>query len=115
MLALQSAVLLSNPLLERPQTSRTISVPHRSSLDLRLSNHPIGPWERFSVAHPLPAHAGLSQQFSIGIDARAMFDAFGETARHDMLAEKATVPQVKPRNDRLMLMLMLLQLDTRRG
>ncbi len=115
LLALQSAVLLSNPLLERPQTSRTSSVPHRSSLDLRLSNHPIGPWERFSVAHPLPAHAGLSQQFSIGIDARAMFDAFGETARRDMLAEKATVPQVKPRNDRLMLMLMLLQLDTRRG
>ncbi len=44
-----------------------------------------------------------------------MFDAFGETARRDMLAEKATVPQVKPRNDRLMLMFLLLRLDTRRG
>ena len=76
---------------------------------------PISPWERFSVAHPLPANVALSQQFSIGIDARAVFEAFGEAAHREMLAEKGTVPQLKPRNDRLILMLMLLRLDTRRS
>ncbi len=115
LLALQSAVLLSNPLLERPQTSPTISVPHRNSLDLRLGSHPMTPWERFSVAHPLPANAALSQQFSIGIDARVLLAAFGEAAHRDLLAEKGTVPELKTRDDRLILMWMLLHLDTRHG
>ncbi len=75
----------------------------------------MNPWERFSVAHPLPANAALSQQFSIGIDARVVFAAFGEAAHRDLLAEKGTAPELKPRNDRLILMWMLLRLDTRRG
>ena len=75
----------------------------------------MSPWEQFSAAHPLPANAALSQQFSIGIDARVVFAAFGEAAHRDLLAEKGTVPELKPRDDRLILMWMLLHLDTRRG
>jgi len=118
LLALQSGVLLHNPLLERLQTSPTvrpqISVIHRVSLDLHLPNHPISPWKRFSVAHPLPANVASSQRFSIGINARVVFEAFGEAALADLLADERTMPQLKPRKDRLLLTLMLLGLDTRR-
>ena len=112
LLALQSGVLLNSPLLEGLQTS---PIPHRVSLDLHLSNPPISPSERFSVAHPQPANVASSQRFSIGLEARAVFEASGDAALRSMSAEKGTVPQVKPRSDRLMLMLMLLRLDTRRG
>lgn len=112
LLALQASVLLNNPLLERLQTS---PIQHRVSLDLHLSNPPISPSEQFSVAHPLPASVASSQRFSIGLDARAGFEVSGDAALRNMLAEKGTVPQLKPRNDRLLLMLMLLRLDTRRG
>jgi hypothetical protein len=115
MLAIESGSLLNSPLVERPQTLPTISVPTRISLDFHLWNRPISPWERFSVAHPLPANAALSQQFSIGRDARGVFELSGETAHRDLLAEKQTAPQLKLSNDRLILVLMLLQLHTRRG
>lgn len=119
LLTLQSGALLNNPLLGQLRTSPIIgpqiSVAHPVSLDLHLWSPPISPWKRFSVAHPLPANVASSQRFSIGMDDRALFKTFGETALRDMLAEKATVPELKPRNDRLMLMLMLLRLDTRRS
>ncbi|MGD1029457.1 hypothetical protein [Candidatus Binatus soli] len=111
--------LLNNPLLERMRTSPMIrpqiSVPHRVPLDLHLWNRPISPWKQFSVAHPLPASDASSQRFSIGIDERVVFEAFGDTALREMLAEKETAPQLKPRNDRLIMMLMLLGLDKRRS
>jgi hypothetical protein len=112
LLALQSGVVLSNPLLERLQTS---PISRRISLDLHLWNPPISPSERFSVAHPLSANVASSQRFSIGMHARAVFEVSGDAVLRNMSAEKETVPQVKPRSDRLMLMLMLLRLDTRRG
>lgn len=119
LLALQSGVLLNNPLLERLRTSPIIrpqiSVPHRVSLDLRLWNHPISPWKRFSVSHPLPANAASSQGFSIGTDARVVFGLFGDAALRGMSPGERTVRQLKPRNDRLLLILMLLRLDTRRS
>lgn len=117
LLALQSGVLLNDPLLERLQTSPIIpqiSVPHRVSLDLQLWNHPISSWKRFSVGHPLPANVASSQRFSIGMDARVVFEVFGAAALRDMLGEKGTVPQLKPRNDRLLVILMLLRLHTHR-
>jgi hypothetical protein len=49
------------------------------------------------------------------LEARAVFEVSGDATLRSMSAEKGTVPQVKPRSDRLMLMLMLLRLDTRRG
>jgi len=113
--ALQSGVLSNNLLFSPLQMSPIISVPHRVSLDLHLSNPPIGPWERFSVAYPLPANVASSQRFSIAMDYRAVFEVFGEAALRNMLAEKGPVPQLKPRSDRLILMLMLLGLNTRRS
>src|ERR1039457_4872006 len=101
LLALQAGVLLNNPLLEGLQTS---PIHHRISLDLHLSNPPISPAERFSVAHPQPANVASAQRFSIGMDARAVFEASGDVALRNLLAEKGTVPRLKPRSDRLMLM-----------
>jgi hypothetical protein len=113
LVALQSGVLSNNLLFSPLQTWSIISVPHRVSLDFHLSNPPIGPWERFSVAHPLPANVASSQRFSIAMDSRALFEVFGEAALRNMSAEKGPVPQLKPRNDRLILMLMLLGVNTR--
>jgi hypothetical protein len=119
LLALQSGVLLNNPLLERLGTSPIIhphiNVPHRVSPDLHLWEHPLSQWKQFSVAHPLPANVALSQRFSIGVEARVAFEVFGEAALRDMLADERTVRQFKPRHDRLLLMLMLLRLRTHRG
>jgi hypothetical protein len=112
LLALQSGVVLSNPLLVRLQTS---PISHRVSLDLHLWNPPISPSERFSVAHPLPGNVASSQRLSIGMDARAVFGVSGDAVLRNMSAEKGTVPRLKPRSDRLMLMLMLLGLDKRRS
>jgi hypothetical protein len=121
LLALQSGVLLNNPLLERLGTSpiihphiNVLNVPHRVSLDLHLWAHPSSPWERFSVAHSLPANVASSQRFSIGVEARVAFEVFGEAALGAMLADERTVRQFKPRRDRLLLMLMLLRLHTHR-
>ena len=47
------------------------------------------------------------------MDSRALFEVFGEAALRNMSAEKGPVPQLKPRNDRLILMLMLLGVNTR--
>jgi len=119
MLGLQSGGLLNNPLLGRmrtpPITASQISDPHRVSLGLRAWNHPISPWKRFSVAHPLPANATSSQRFSIGTDERIVFKLFGDEALRDMAADERTAPQLKPRNDRLILMLMLLGLGRHRS
>ncbi len=112
LLALQSGVLPNSPLLEGLQTS---PIPHRVSLDLHLWNPPISPSGRFSVAHPLPGYVASAQRFSIGMEARAVFEASGDAALRNLLAEKGTVPQVKPHSDRLILMLMLLGIDKRRS
>jgi hypothetical protein len=69
---------------------------------------------RFSVAHQLPENVASSQPFSIGIDARDAFEIFGDSAQRDILADEKTVGQFQPRNDRLMLMLMLLRLHPHR-
>ncbi len=49
------------------------------------------------------------------MDARAGFELSGDAAHRDILAEKGTVPEIKPRSNRLILMLMLLRFDTRRS
>ncbi len=119
MLALQSGALLNDPLLGRMGTSpivaAQISDPHRVSLNFHLRNHPIGRRKGFSVANPLPANFPSSQQFSIGIDDRIVFKAFGDAALRDMAADERTAPELKPRNDRLILMLMLLGLGRHRS
>ncbi len=119
MLALQSGALLNNPLLGRMRTSSIIAAqisdPHRVSVSLHERNHPIGRRNGFSVANPLPANFPSSQQFSIGIDDRIVFKAFGDAALRDMAADERTAPQLKPRNDRLILMLMLLGLGRHRS
>ena len=119
LLTLQSGSLLDNPLLGRMTTSPIIgpqtSVSKRISLGLRLWDVPISPWERFSVAHPLPPEVASAQRFSIGKDDRAVFEVSGDAALRKMLAENAPVPQLKSPNDRLMLMLMLLQFNSRRS
>ena len=117
-LALQPGVWLNNPSFERlwppPVTRPHISVAHRVSLDLHLLSYPINPWRRFSVAHLLPIGFAPSQLFSIGLDERLAFEIFGDAALRDMLAGERKVHQLKPHNDRLLLMLMLLQLDRHR-
>jgi len=119
LLALQSGFLLNNPLLDNlrmsPVAPPHISVSHRVSLDWHLLSLPVNSTGRFSVAHPLPANVGSSQRFSIGADARVAFEVFGEAARRDMLADEKTVQQLKPHNDRMLLMLMWFRLHTRRS
>ena len=119
LLAIQSGPLLNNPsfdrLLRLPIIHPDIRAAHRVSLDLRLLSNPINPTTPFSVAHPLPADVASSQRFSIGADARVAFEVFGEAARRDMLADEKTVQQLKPHNDRMLLMLMWFRLHTRRS
>jgi len=119
LLAIQSGVLLNNPLFERlprPPIARPhMSVPRHVSLDLHLWDHPTSPWKGLSVAHPLPANVASSQPFSIGVDARVAFEVFGEAALREMLPEEKIVRQLKPRHNRLLLMLMLLRLHTHRS
>ena len=118
LMATQSPVLLNNPLFERVQTSPATR-PHaaalnRVSLDVHSLFTPIDPVRRFSVAHQLPENVASSQPFSVGMDSRVAFEIFGETAQSELLADQSTLPQLEPRNDRLMLMLMLLRLHQRR-
>jgi hypothetical protein len=118
LVALESGVLLSNPLFDRlrasPIAPNHASFTHRVSLDLHLLSDPINPTRRFSVAHPLPADVTSSLRFSVGSDARVAFEVFGETALNGMLADEGTVRRLKPQNDRLLMMLMLMQLHQHR-
>jgi hypothetical protein len=68
----------------------------------------------YSVAHTLPAEVALSQRFSVGASARTGFEVFGERAIRRMLARGRHERQLKPRHDRMMLMLMLLRLGDER-
>jgi len=118
LIGLQTVGLLNNPLLERG-TPWSITQLHDGarqlvSLDPRPSADANNPARRFSVAHPQPANVTSSQLSSIGTDARGAFEVFGETAHSEMLADDRTLPQFEPREDRLLMMLMLLQLHPHR-
>jgi hypothetical protein len=114
LIGLQTSGLLNNPMLERltPWSIARLNpgLIDRVSLDPRLLSDANNPARRFSVAHPQPADVTSSQRFSIGTDARGAFEIFGETANSELLADDRTVPQFEPRKDRLLMMLMLLQL-----
>ena len=118
LLGLQTSGLLNNPLIERltpwPITRLNAGLIDRVSLDPRLLSDAINPARRFSVAHPQPANVTSSQLFSIGTDARGAFEVFGETAHSELIADDGNVAQIRPREDRLLMMLMLLQLHPHR-
>ncbi|MGH7922968.1 MAG: hypothetical protein ACREQH_00080 [Candidatus Binatus sp.] len=118
-LTLQSVILLNNPLFARLRTSLVapghISLAHRVSLDRHLLSHPIDPSRRFSVAHPLPANVAASQPFSIGVSERLAFEVFGQAALRDLLSDERMERQLKPRKNRMLLMLMWLRLHTQRS
>jgi hypothetical protein len=119
LLTLQSGALLDNPLLEPlPKSSvapSQISDAHRVSLNAQWSSDRIDRLSRFSVAHPLPADVAWSQPFSIGIDERVAFEAFGEGALRDLLSDEGSERQLRSRDDRMLLMLMWFRLHTRRS
>ena len=118
LLGLQTGGLLDNPLLKHLTPWSIVRLNagliDRVSLDPRLLSDAINPERRFSVAHPPPANVASSQLFSIGTDARDAFEVFGETAHSELLADDGTVAQIRPREDRLLMMLMLLQLHPHR-
>jgi hypothetical protein len=118
LLALESGLLHNNPLLKRLVPRSIIrsrdGVPDRVSLDLHLLSPSNNPARRFSVAHPPPANVTSSQLFSIALDSRVAFEVFGETAQSELIADERTEPEIQPRDDRLMLMLMLLRIHDRR-
>jgi hypothetical protein len=115
--AMESGILLNNPLIDALQMSSVerpqISGAHRVSLALAPSGHDADQMRRFSVAHPLRAQVTPSQRYSIGADARAGFENFGDAALRD-LASRKTEHKFGPRNDQMMLMLMLVRLRPRR-
>lgn len=117
-LALESGLLHNNPLFKRLVPKSIIrsrdGVPDRVSLDLHLLSPSNNPARRYSVAHPLPANVTSSQLFSIALDSRTAFEIYGETAHSELIADERTVPEIQPRHDRLMLMLMLLRMHERR-
>lgn len=119
LLTLRSGALFDNPLFERLRMSSAaplhISAAHRVSLDLHVFDLSTDQLRRFSVAHPLPADVAWSQPFSIGVDARAGFEVFGDKAFRDLLADERAEGQPQPHNDRMLLMLMLLHLHTHRS
>ena len=118
LLGLQTSGLLNNPSLERLTpwsiTRLNAGLIDSISLDPRLLSDAINPTRRFSVAHPPPSNVASSQLFSIGTDARDAFEVFGETAHSQLIADDGTVAQIRPREDRLLMMLMLLQLHPHR-
>jgi hypothetical protein len=118
LLAVESGLLHNNPLLKRLVPRSIIrsrdGVSGHVSLDLHLLSPSNDPAKRYSVAHPPPANVTSSQLFSIALDSRVAFEVFGETAQSELIADERTVPEIQPRDDRLMLMLMLLRLHERR-
>ena len=101
-----------NGLLEKASRDPQNSSSHRVSLIVHSQDQAEG----FSVAHTLPAEVALSQRFSVGAEARAVFEVFGERALRRMSANRRHERELKPRGDRMMLMLMLLRLhDQGRG
>ena len=118
LLVLESGGLLNNLLFARfrPRSIRNSSVDtfNRVSLDIHSLGDHIDPMRQFSVAHELPENVASSQPFSIGIDARVAFEAFGDSAQRNVLADEDTVSQLQPRNERLILMLMLMRLHPHR-
>lgn len=123
LVTLQSGVLLDNPLFERLELSpvagpriNLLNVARGVSLDLHPSDYASELWKGFSVAHALPANVAWSQRFSIGAKERTAFEVFGDAALREILADERTERQLKPRHNRLLLMLMLLRLhEDRRG
>jgi hypothetical protein len=119
LLATESGALLNNPLFEHLRTSSAgdsqAAVLNRVSLNIHSLDNPIDPTIGFSVAHPLPVNVALSQPFSIAMDSRLAFEVFGETAQSELLADERTLPDLQQRNDRVMLMLMLLRLHQDRN
>ena len=125
-LTVQSGVSFNNQSLDRlgaslksdyhVDTQKSSRHPQKSSAQrVSLIVHLSNPATGFSVAHALPAEVALSQRFSVGAGARTGFEAFGERALRRMLANGRHERQIKPRHDRMMLMLMLLRLrDDRR-
>ena len=118
LLALESGMFHNNPLFKRLVPKSIIrsrdGVPDRVSLDLPLLSRSHNPARRFSVAHPPPANVTSPQLFSIALDSRTAFEIYGETAHSELIADESTAPELQPRNDRLMLMLMLLRLHEHR-
>src|ERR1700722_13441740 len=118
LLVLESGGLLNNLLFARfrPWSIRNSSVDtfNRVSLDIHSLGDHIDPMRKFSVAHELPENVASSQPFSIGIDARVAFEAFGDSAQRNVLADEDTASQLQPRNERLILMLMLMRLHPHR-
>ena len=118
LLVLESGDLFNNPLLTRlapPSIGDSQDgVSDRVSLDLLLLSDSDNLAGRFSVAHPLPVNVTSSQLFSIGLDSRIAFEVFGETAQSELISDQRTAPEVQPRSDRLMLMLMLVRLHEHR-
>jgi len=126
-LTVRSGVSFTNQSLDRLGASSSTEYHghlEKSSRDLQDSSklrvslivHSQDQAEGFSVAHTLPAEVALSQRFSVGASARNAFEVFGETALRRMSANRRHERELKPRGDRMMLMLMLLRLhDERRG
>ena len=118
LLALESGLLHNNSLFKRLVPRSIIrsrdGVPDRVSLDLHLLSPSNSLARRYSVAHPPPADVTSPQLFSIGRESRVAFEIYGETADSELVADESTVPEIQPRNDRLMLMLMLLRMHERR-
>ena len=112
----ESRVLLNNPLLDSLRMSsvedRQISGAHRVSLDAQIFRHSTEQLKRFSVAHKLPAEVATSQRFSIGADARAGFQVFGEAALRNLNSKKST--RKLEGSNQVMLMLMLARLRPHR-
>lgn len=118
LLAAQSSFSLNNPPFERLLTASAVNpqigVFDRVSLDIHSLGDPIDPATRFSVARPQPAYVASPQPFSIGLESRVAFEVFGETAHSELLTDERTLSDLQQRDDRLMLMLMLLRLRPHR-
>lgn len=118
LLALESGLFHNNPLFKRLVPRSIVrsrdGVSDRASLDLHLLSPSNNPARRFSVAHSLPADVTSPQLFSIALDSRTAFEIYGETAHSELISDESTEPEIQPRSDRLMLMLMLLRLHEHR-
>src|SRR5258708_16244582 len=91
-LALQSDLLLNNPLIERLRTP-LIGHPHsgvsrRVSLDLHLLDPSIGGAQQYLVAHPLPTKVAWSQRFSVRPGPPGAFADFRDSTTLPLLANR---------------------------